>query len=152
MTVAQILPGAPDQLVFTGIPSNRCEEFWDRVDPVLWRAIVRTDGRHSSLSTKHAIQNQQFQLWVAFEDASMRECVAALVTQISTYPTGVRECEIVFCAGDVVPRCLPLLELIEAWAKSADCTAIALTGRRGWARILNSNHFEESATVLRKRI
>jgi hypothetical protein len=92
------------------------------------------------------------QLWAAFSDQTMSQCIAACVTQLATYPTGVMDCEIVFAAGDVIPGCLPMLDLIETWSKSIGCTAMTLTGRRGWARILSSSHsFEESATVLRKR-
>jgi hypothetical protein len=140
--------------IFTGIPADRCEEFWFRIEPVLWPAILRSEGRHTSLTVKHAIQDQNMQLWATFSDQSMERCINAVVTSTATFPTGIQECEIVFCAGDVIPDSLPLLQVIEKWAKSAGCTAMALTGRRGWAKILSSRQFsyEESAVVLRKAI
>lgn len=136
--------------IFTGIPSDMVDEFWDRVSPVLWRCIIRTDGRHTLITTKHAIQDNRMQLWAAFSDPEMTTCTAALVTETLTYPSGEQECEILFCAGDVIPGCLPLLSQIESWAKSVGCKGMRLHGRRGWAKILPT--YEESSVVLRKAL
>lgn len=134
--------------IFTGIPADRCDEFWPLIEPVLLRVINRTEGRHSWLSVKNAIRNQDWQLWAAFSDLEMTRCVAAVTTQILTYTTGVKEIEYTLTAGDVIPDCLQFLAIIESWAKSQGCQAVTLIGRRGWSRMLPQ--FEESSVVLRK--
>lgn len=140
--------------VLTGIPFDRVDEFWPQIEPILLRAILRTDGRHSWLSVKNACRNQDWQLWAAFEDPTMAKCVAAMTTQLLTFPTGVTDCEITLAAGKVIPRALPMLEIVETWAKSLGCASLVLNGRPGWCRILNSTDtpFEESSRVLRRSL
>jgi hypothetical protein len=137
-------------LTFTGIPPDRVDDFWPIVSPVLWRAIVRTEGRHTLLTTKHAIQDVRMQLWCAFTDATMTACQAALVTETATFPSGHQSCEITFCAGDVIPDCLPLLAMIEDWARGVGCTSMRLIGRKGWSKVLPA--YEESAVMLERSL
>lgn len=146
-TVVRIHVGEPS-LTFTGIPSDRCDEYWPIIEPVLSRAIARTDGRHSAFTTRRAILDDKMQLWAAFEDDGMSKCVAALVTQTVIYPTGVEELEIVLCAGKVFPDCLELLGYIEAWGKSVGCSKVRLIGRKGWSRALAG--YSEIAVVMER--
>lgn len=137
-------------LVFTGIPSEKAEEFWPLVEPVLLRAIFMTDGRHTAVTTRRAILDDRFQLWCGFKDSAMKECTFAVVTEILSYPTGIQEISILFAAGDILPDNVSILGLIEAWAISVGCTEAQLIGRKGWARVLKD--YEEVAVVLRKRL
>jgi hypothetical protein len=146
------LPYNDTLLTLTGIPADMVDQYWPLVEPLLMRAIIRTEGRHSWLSTKNACRNQDWQLWTAFEDPTMTRCVAAMTTQILTFPTGLRDCEITLAGGAVIPHCLPMLDIVGTWAKSIGCAALTLTGRPGWARILEDRHFEESSRVLRRSL
>lgn len=140
----------PLPIVFTGIPADRCDEFWPLIEPILLRVIARTEGRHSWLSVKNAIRDRHWQLWAAFSDATMTRCIAAMTSQILTYSTGVTELEVTLAAGDVIPACLPCLDVVGAWAKSQGCQAMTLNGRKGWGKMLPS--YEESAVILRKSL
>lgn len=135
-------------LTFHGIPSDRVDEFWHLIEPVLMPVILRTDGRHTAVTTRRSVIDEKFQLWAGFADETLTACKFAVVTQTVTYPTGIEELEIVFCSGDVIPDSLPLLKLIEAWAVSVGCTKSSLIGRRGWSRVLKD--YKESAVVLQK--
>lgn len=144
-------PDRPLPATFTGIPSDRAAAMWSVVEPVLLPAILRSNGRHTALTTRRAILDDKMQLWACFDDALMTRCRAALVTQTVEYPTGLQEAEIVFCAGEgVLPDCLPLLDIIADWASSVGCHRLRLLGRLGWSKVLPT--FAVSAVVLERNL
>lgn len=145
-------PGVESAPVFTGIPPDRVEEFWGRISTILWRAIIRTEGRHTLLTTKHAIQDSRMQLWAAFDGPDMETCIAVLVTETAQFPSGHISGEIVFAAGEIIPDCLPLLGLVESWAKSVGCSSLRLIGRKGWSRALKTMGYEETAILMEKAL
>jgi hypothetical protein len=71
-------------------------------------------------------------LWVATDT---RAIYAAAVTSLDRI-NGETLCTIVACGGRDRARWLPLIAVLEDFARAEGCRAIRILGRRGWARAL----------------
>lgn len=77
----------------------------------------------------------RMQLWVVDDRDSL---IGALVTQIHRYPQRQVATVLLYGAEDhTIDAWLDHFETIKAWAKANDCGAVRITGRRGWAKVLN---------------
>ena len=72
--------------------------------------------------------NIEMQLWLAPE--------GAMVTQIVTYPTGMKAMSLLLVGG-TMSKWLHLLPQVETWAKTEGCEISELPrGRKGWVKML----------------
>ena len=71
-------------------------------------------------------------LWLA---ADTRTIYAAAVTSLDVV-NGEKLCTIVACGGRARALWLPLIAVLEDFARAEGCRAIRILGRRGWARAL----------------
>ena len=72
-----------------------------------------------------------------------------MVTQIATYPTGLRAVMLLL-AGGVMDKWLHFLPEIEAWAVSCGCEISEMPrGRKGWTKILKDYN---SMVFMEKRL
>jgi hypothetical protein len=139
---------ARDPVTFTGIPTDRVDEFWPQAEPFLWRAILLTGGDETLTSVRNDLRDGHRQLWMAFDDPTMAAAVMAVTTRLVTFGSGRMKCEIAHIGGDELDRWLGFLPVIEAHAKSEGCCGMRLIGRRGWVKMLPL--YAESAVVLEK--
>ena len=70
-------------------------------------------------------------MWLAWSDH-----VEAAATTILTEADTSRACVLTACGGRNMKRWLPLLEIIEAYAKAEGCDRLRVFGRKGWQRML----------------
>ena len=59
------------------------EYVWDKVEPILARVVSRSEGELETEDILDLVTEGRMQLWIVAED---KEIIAALVTQIITYP------------------------------------------------------------------
>jgi len=98
-------------------------------------------GRLSHITVLDALLHREMQLWLA--DGG------ALVTQVVTYPTGMKVVSLLLVGGEM-DKWLHLLPEIEFWAKSEGCEVSELPrGRRGWTKILEGYN---SMVFMEKRL
>jgi hypothetical protein len=124
------------------IDPARINEFWPHVAPLIKAAMVR--GAITDFTdVEDAVFARRALVWIAWNGTALK---AAAVTQLSTVH-GERFCTIVACAsgrlrpssramGQDRSEWLPLLAGLERYAKSENCQAIRIFGRRGWERLL----------------
>src|SRR5690606_38437080 len=144
--MAQDAPGAEIEL--RGVPAGAVPALWPRVEALVQRACVRSDGRYEADDVLRALQAREMQLWIALARPGLAiACVC--VTEIVDYPRE-RRCGLVFCAGVQPERWLGCLGGIECWARQQGCAALELQGRPGWERLLGD--WTKTHVVLRKRI
>ena len=120
------------------IPYWEVKILWPKVGPMLDKVIQLQDewtlqGVYDRLTTP-AIDMSAMQLWYI-------EGYGALVTQITSYPTGIRKCLIFMAGGERAKECLSLLKTIEDWAcdfyklqRGKD--KMIIWGRPGWQKLL----------------
>lgn len=80
-----------------------------------------------------ALKEKECQLWIV-RDEVIRGVV---VTEIYTYPTGLKAVNVLFVAGDWIDMWIHLWERVEDWAKANGCTVAEFRGRKGWFRKLD---------------
>ena len=93
-------------------------------------------------------------VWIAWDPRSRPgaggpSIKAAAVTQLSTVG-GHRFCTIVACGGNDRNEWLPLLAGLERYAKTENCKAMRIFGRRGWERVLPE--YKRARVLLEKEL
>jgi hypothetical protein len=111
----------------------RIDEFWPHVRELIRRAIWRGD-LDAFGPIEHAVRVGNALLWIVW-DTHARKIIAAAVTEL-TVAMRRKVCVIIACAGERMPRWLPLIEGIEKYARAEGCAAVRIVGRKGWARVL----------------
>jgi hypothetical protein len=113
------------------IDPARIHEFWPFVASLIKAAMLR--GAITDFDeVKKAVLAARALVWIAWDGTEIK---AAAVTQLNTVH-GVRFCTIVACGGRERGEWLPLIAGLERYAKSENCQAMRIFGRRGWERLL----------------
>jgi hypothetical protein len=114
--------------MLTGIPHSEVLKVWPHASDLLNKSIEMSGGRLSQATVLDALLNREMQLWLAPE--------GAMVTQIVTYPTGIKVM-LLLLVGGVMEKWLHLLPQVEAWGRSKGCDISELPrGRKGWSKVL----------------
>ncbi len=98
----------------------------DRCRPWIEGALAYSGGTHEWEDVVEGVRSGLMQLWPA-----PRGC---LVTEIVRYPR--RRVVNVFLAGGEMDQLLDMDGDLVRWARAQGCSAVALTGRKGWERAL----------------
>ena len=105
---------------------------WDQVEPILARAVSRSEGELKTNDILNFVIEGDMQLWIVAEN---KEIIAALVTQIITYPQK-RILRLVSLAGEDFNKFKHFLDMVQSFAIQKGCTALELWGRKGWKKLL----------------
>jgi hypothetical protein len=120
---------------------ERQREEFDRLWPLLEEAVHRYGETHDKEHVWARIEAGYAHFWALPN--------SALVTEIQTYETGLREIRGWLAAGDIheIKAFIPHLE---AWGRMAGCKRAAITGRRGWLRAFDD--YRDVATIMVKEL
>ena len=119
---------SPFLLSVEGVPFDLVHTVWEDVRELLIPAMERSGGRLDESSVLKSLLKREMQLWIAPG--------GAMVTQIATYPTGLKAA-ILLLAGGEMDKWLHFLPEIEDWARHAGCDVCELPrGRKGWTKML----------------
>lgn len=127
-----------------GVLFSEIEKVWDKVSPLIERALQYADGKFTIESVKNSLVSRNMQLWVYINN-DIKSCA---VTQIHSYPNK-KVCSVLFAAGQDVHEWLQFMTLVEEWARSNLCESIEIYGRPGWERLLG---WERIHVVIRKNL
>ena len=124
-----------------GVPFDRVMVAWPEASKLLNQSIEMSGGRLSQITVLDALLNREMQLWLAPK--------GAMVTQIITYPTGLKAMALLLVGG-TMNKWLHLLPQVEAWAKTEGCEISELPrGRKGWVKMLKDYN---SMVFMEKRL
>lgn len=136
----------PD-LLLAQIEQGDIEPYGELFRELLDRVTPLTHGTISTDDVLRMVQNGQFQLWTVFERGADK-LTALMVSQLSVFPSGVKACEVIMCAGDGMRTWMPFLLDVEQWARANGCDRMIVNGRRAWGRVLTG--FDEQYVVFKK--
>ena len=102
-------------------------------------------GRYSLVSVFDSLLSRDMQLWCAVED----KVIAAAITQINVWPTGLKTASVVLVGGRDMGKWVYMMNDIEEWAAQNGCVLITASGRPGWKRVLGPG-WQQKATDLVK--
>lgn len=126
------------------VPYWEIDSCWAEYSPMIQKAINIQDEWTLESVYKHLINptynNWPMQLWVIPGQF-------ALVTQIQTFPSGVRKCLLFLGGGENLPAIRAAHSKVSDWAKRYHgCTKFMIYGRRGFLKSLEG--FTELSTVM----
>lgn len=130
-----------------GVPDWEAFLRWKEYAPLIQKVLDRGDHEWTADDILEDINQSNKQLW-SFEGD---EILAVAVTQISKYPKK-KYCEFVMAASSRPMGAQfwrDMRDLIIPWAKQHGCTAIKITGRKGWGRVFQ---MEPACTVFKRDI
>lgn len=105
---------------------------WPKVRDLIRRAIERTKLSDFAMIEADVLSGKHL-LWVAWNGQTVD---AAATTQL--IKVGDRKiCVVVACGGSDMPKWLPLIDGIEAFARNEGCVEMRIGGRKGWERVLS---------------
>lgn len=114
---------------------------FDRCAPWIEAALDRAGGTWTLAEVRDLLAEERLQIWPTRS--------SVMVTKINDYQNGKRIMSIWLGGGNLkeiqqnVPR-------LEEWAKSAGCTSISITGRRGWLRALAGYRDTKTAYLMKE--
>ena len=120
------------------VPAQYIDQCWPKIEGYIQKAAEYTYGRFTAGNIYDLVAEGDYQLWVAFEDDSIK---GAVVTNVVTYPQRKLLC-MQFCGGEgLVDWKDPMLALLRRFAKDVGCDGIESTARPGWAKIFKNDGF-----------
>lgn len=134
-----------------GIPAAEIPVIWSAVADQVGIAADLSGGRHSVATVKEACRKAEMQLWCVMDPRRDR-IVAVLVTEIRTYKTGLKVCDLVLMAGRQRDKWVHLVKDIETWAQTLDCAVCQATGREGWVRVMKEWGWDNTYVTIEKRL
>ena len=117
------------------------EDKWDEIGAVLETA---TDDRCTLEDILERILDGEYTLW-----ASSSPVIDAYAVSSFIYYPNRTDLRIIFTAGSA-PQWLPLIEQLEDFARTNNCDAVEVMGRKGWAKVLPT--YEFSHITIRKKL
>ena len=135
----------------TGIPAREVPVVWAAVADQIKIATELSGGRHTPETVKEACRNAEMQLWCVI-DPKRNRIVAVLVTEVKTFKTGLKVCELVLLAGRQRDKWVHLVKDIERWAHSLGCVKTQALGRDGWVRVMKTWNWDNSAIFIEKNL
>jgi hypothetical protein len=129
-----------------GVLSTHIDKVWDKVKPLLQKALDYSDGKYGLEDVYRALSQREMQLWLVFDERG--EICAICITRVICYPREKRAA-IVFASGTGVMEWVHHNETIQAWAKSEGCASLEIYGRPGWEKVLAPYGYQKIHTVLK---
>ncbi len=111
-------------------------EIWPVVRDRIADAAEYSNGRFTDKTVADRILQNLMQLWVIIENG---EIITSFVTQVNTYPTGIKSCDIYAIGGHDTKKCVDAFTAaVSEWAESVGCSSLEFIGRPGWQKILKN--------------
>lgn len=128
-------------ITVSAVPTEHLAYCWPSVEVFLEGAAKKTYGRFSVSDIYDRIENDGYQLWVAFDETA--KIKGAVVTNICNYPQR-RILSMTYCGGENLPEWKdPMLEILRRYAADVGCDAIEAVARKGWAKVFREDGYKE---------
>ena len=135
-------------LEMEGILSHEIDSVWEKVSPMLNKALRYSFGKYTTESIREFLKGEQMQLWVGIDYYEIR---AFTITQIVNYP-GKKILIIMFAGGSDLSGWLSYIEILKRFAKKKGCDGIEIYGRNGWVKKLKPFGYVHIHNVYRQEL
>lgn len=138
----------PSTVELVCVDPSKIGEMWPHVAPLLRSAFTRTGFCLFSDLERDVLKGSAL-VWVAWNGKTIE---AAAATALHPTDAGL-VCSILACGGAAdanIQNWLPLLRIIEQFAKDEGCNRTRFVGRKGWIRALPD--YREKHVVMEKEL
>lgn len=130
------------------VPPAKTRHAWPHIADWVSEALIRGNADQSPEDIRQHLERGGMQLWLIWAGKPVGCCVTELIES----PRG-RCCNLVVVAGEGWRGWAHLLAEVERWARDDwGCVRLSLVGRKGWARRLAGDGWQEMAVTLEKVI
>ena len=131
----------------TTVPLEGLHTVWPTVEPMLEKAVRRSNGRYEIQDVLAAIMRGNEVLWIALED---EEILGSLTTSIMDYPH--RRFLVGHWLGgkQIMKWRHEMLDTLDNWALDNKCDGFEMTGRYGFNKIFEGRGWSQPFVVLEK--
>jgi len=133
------------------VPPQMLGGVWKKSERLIDKLQRISHGRFENQDILNELFSGKQQFWAVWDNEPDEfTVIGVVITEVMQYPRKRILC-IQYCAGERLSEWMSeMLELLEKWAKTSDCEAMELTGRRGWVRTLQPEGWEEEYVVVSK--
>ena len=133
-------------------PTEMLGSVWKKSERLIDKLQRVSHGRFESQDILHELFTGKQQFWAVWdEEVEGLPIIGVVITEVMQYPQR-RILSIQYCTGSRLDEWMSdIIELLEQWAKTCGCDGMELTGRRGWARKLQPEGWEEEYVIVSKR-
>ena len=125
--------------------------YWDRLEPLLNKAVILDSDTYSIESVKLAVEQGTYAVWIAYDNDD--NILGAITTRVMVVPSGKRGISLDFIGGARITDWIDMgQEMIENYAKEIKCDFIQGYGRRAWERYGSKLGYETLYTTYRKNL
>jgi hypothetical protein len=126
------------------------DSYWPHVVTLVRNAVLRGRGDYTVEYVYKRLKKNQALLWLVVKDGAIK---AAGTTEINSMLDGPqRVCVITTFAGNNIADYDYLMDDIEHYAISEQCSLIRVYGREGWSRYLRNRGYKQPWIALEKRL
>lgn len=110
---------------------------WPQIAAMLARSCARTGGRYTPETLLEQYAAGEVQLWIGYGPDFVLRAVG--VTTLSRFPSGMLVAEVLLGSGRKLGKAAlrGFMAAIEDWARANGAERLVVTGRQGWARLLD---------------
>jgi hypothetical protein len=128
-------------ITVSAVPTEYLKQCWPQIEAYMEGAAEYTYGRYTASNIYDRIEEDGYQLWVAFNDENVIR--GAVVTNIIAYPQR-KLLSMTYCGGeDLVEWKDPMLDLLRKYAAEMGCDGIEAVARKGWAKIFKNDGYKD---------
>lgn len=115
------------------VTPDNFSNLWPLFKDLLIDACTRSNGRFDPNSAIEKMAQGHWQFWVGLHADGI---VALGVTELLTYPTGLKVGNVVIATGDNSSRWVHFMDELKDWARGEECHKMQTLARKGWAKKL----------------
>ena len=137
-----------------GIPKDKIEASWNRVEQSITEALIRSGGYANSNHFKEWCIEGKCQLWILWnseEPVDQKKYYGVVVTELIQRPLQ-KCCHIRIMTGHHREKWQHLIKEIEKFAQQNNCDKMELIARPGWQKILDKYNYYRTHVVLEKNL
>ena len=136
-----------------GIPKDKIEASWNRVEQSITEALIRSGGYANSNHFKEWCIEGKCQLWILWdseEPVDQKKYYGVVVTELIQRPLQ-KCCHIRIMTGHHREKWQHLIKEIEKFAQQNNCDKMELIARPGWEKVLRNFRYKKSHVLLDKQ-
>lgn len=142
-----LTPASVGEPRIAAVPPDQLSDVFPHVRDMLESVVDRSEGRYSLQAILKRLLAKEWILWVIGDGSTVRGLV---ITELYLDVSGMRCCMVRVATGSGAKELMPLLGVIEDWARADGCVKLDMMARKGWARHLKD--YRMTHVVLEKTL
>jgi len=137
-----------------GIPKDKVELSWNKVEQSVTEALIRSGGYANSNHFKQWCTEGKCQLWILWdveEPIVEKKYYGVVITEVIQRP--LQKCFYIrIMTGHHREKWQHLIKELEKFAYENDCDKMELIARPGWEKVLRNFRYKKSHVLLEKQL